>query len=158
MYGRQPWLPVDITLELVLHSETAPTTSKIVQKLREHVQWAHEKTKSFQAKEAWCHKLNYDKHSRATTLEVGDTVLVHVTAFKVHHKIQDWWQNKEYVVEMWPYPNVLIYVVHPRDGEEHSQTLHRNYLLPISPNLEQVGMTHQWQGLNKQEFQHQHHL
>ena len=25
----------------------------------------------------------------------------------------------------------------PRDGEGHSQTLHRNYLLPISPNLEQ---------------------
>ena len=26
----------------------------------------------------------------------------------------------------------------PRDGEEHRQTLHRNHLLPISPNLEQA--------------------
>ena len=25
---------------------------------------------------------NYDKHRRAAALEVGDTVLVHVTAFK----------------------------------------------------------------------------
>ena len=50
---------------------------------------AHKKAKSFQAKEAWCHKLNYDKHSRAAALEVGDMVLVHVTALKGHHKIQD---------------------------------------------------------------------
>ena len=35
-------------------------------------------------------------------------------------------------------PNVPVYVVHPRDGEGCSWTLHRNYLLPISPNLEQT--------------------
>ena len=32
-----------------------------------------------------------------------------------------------------------LYVVHPRDGRGCSQTLHRNHLLPISNNLEQVG-------------------
>ena len=42
------------------------------------------------------------------------------------------------MVERWSYPNVLIYVSCPRDGEEHSQTLHRNYLLPIKPNLDQA--------------------
>ena len=75
-------------------------------------------------------------------MEVGDMVLVHVTAFKGHHKIQDQWENREYVVEKWPYPNVPtpVYVVCPRDGEGHSWTLHRNYLLPISPNLEQGKM------------------
>ena len=64
-------------------------------------------------------------------------VLVHVTAFKSHHKIKDQWENMAYVVEKWPYSNVPVYVVHPRDGEGCSQTLHRNYLLPISSNLEQ---------------------
>ena len=67
-------------------------------------------------------------------------VLVHVTAFKGQHKMQDWWENMEYVVEKQPYPNVLVYVVCPRDREGNSQTLHRNYLLPISPNLEQSKM------------------
>ena len=67
-------------------------------------------------------------------------VLVHVTAFKGHHKMQDQWENREYVVEKWSYPNVPVYVVCPRDGEGCSQTLHRNYLLPISPNLEQSEM------------------
>ena len=67
-------------------------------------------------------------------------VLVHVTSFKGHHKMQDWWENREFVVEKQPYPNVPVYVVCSRDGEGHSWTLHRNYLLPISPNLEQGKM------------------
>ena len=54
--------------------------------------------------------------------------------------MQDQWENREYVVEKWPYPNVPVYVVYPRDGEGCSWTLHRNYLLPISLNLEQGEM------------------
>ena len=42
-------------------------------------------------------------------------------------------------MEKWPHPNVPVYVVCPRVGEGHSQTLHRNYFLLISPNLEQAG-------------------
>ena len=139
MYQRQPCFPINVTLGLVPHSVMAPTTSKFVQKLREHVQWAHKKAESFQVKEAWHHKLNYDKHSSAATLEVGDMVLVCVTAFKGHQKIKDQWENREYVVERWPYPNVPVYVACPRDGEGCSWTLQRNYLLPTSPNLEQSG-------------------
>ena len=108
-----------------------------VQKLREHTRWAQKKAEAFQAKEAQRHKHNYDKRGRAVALEAGDIVLVHVTTFKGCHKIQDRWENREYVVEKWPYPNVPVYVVHIRDGEGCSQTLHRNYLLPINSNLEQ---------------------
>ena len=54
--------------------------------------------------------------------------------------MQDQWENREYVVEKWPYPNVPVYVVCRRNGEGCSQMLHRNYLLPISPNLEQSEM------------------
>ena len=70
-------------------------------------------------------------------MEVRDTVLVCVTAFKGCHKMQDGWENREYVVEKQPYPKVPVYVVCPRDGEGCRQTLQRNYLLLISPNLEQ---------------------
>ena len=102
-----------------------------------HVKWAHKKARTFQAKEAQCYQLNYDKRSRVVALEVGDMALVCVTAFKGFYKIQNQWENREYVVERWPYPNVPASVVCPRDGEGCSQTLHRNYLLPISSNLEQ---------------------
>ena len=33
-----------------------------------------------------------------------------------------------------------VYVIHLRDGERHSHTLHRNYLLPINSNIEQGEM------------------
>ena len=101
------------------------------------MKWAHKKAETFQAREFQCHKQNDNKRSRAAALEAGDMVLVHVTAFEGCQKIQDQWENREYVVQKWPYPNVPIYVVCPRDGEGCSQTLHRNYTLPISSNLEQ---------------------
>ena len=56
--------------------------NKFVQKLRERKKWAHEKLEALKAKEAERHKCNYDKRGRAVALEVGDTVLVHVTTFK----------------------------------------------------------------------------
>ena len=62
------------------------------------------KAEAFQVKEAECHKCNCDKHSRAAALEVGDMVLVCVTDFKGHQKIQDRWENRENVVEGGPIP------------------------------------------------------
>ena len=135
MLGRQPHLPIDVALGLAPCTITEPNTSKFIQKLKECTKWAHGKAEAFQAKEAQRHKWNYNKRSRATALEVGDMVLVQVTTFKGHHKMQDRWENREYVVEKWPYPNIPVYVVCPRDGEGHSWTLHRNYLLPINSNM-----------------------
>ena len=120
MFGRQPHLLVDVALCLAPCTIIESNTTKFIQKLREWNKWAHEKAEAFQAKEAKRHKCNYDKKGRATALEVGDTVLVHVTAFKGQHKMQDRWENREYVVEKQPYPNLPMYVVCPRDGEGHS--------------------------------------
>ena len=140
MFGRQPCLPVDVALSLAPHTIMEPNTSKSVQKIREFARWAHKKAEAFQAKEAQRHKSNYNKRSTAVALKVRDTVLVYVAAFKGHHKIQDRQENREYVAEKWPYPNVPVYVVCPRDAEGCSQTLHRNYLLPINSNIEQGKM------------------
>ena len=82
MFGRQPCLSVDVALGLAPHTITEPNTTKFVQKLRERNKWAHEKAEAFQAKEAKRHKHNYNEKGRAVALEVRDTVLVHVTAFK----------------------------------------------------------------------------
>ena len=82
MFSRQPHLPVDVALGLAPHTIMEPNTTKFIQKLREWTKWAHKKAEAFQAKEAKRHKHNYDKKGRAAALEVGDMVLVHVTAFK----------------------------------------------------------------------------
>ena len=120
MFGRQPCLLVDVALGLAPHTIKEPDTTKFIQKLKERTKWAHEKAEAFQAKEAQRHECNYDRKSRAAALEVRDTVLVHVTTFKGCHKMQDRWGNREYIVEKWPYPNLPVYVVCPRDGEGHS--------------------------------------
>ena len=136
MHGRQPHFPVDVTLGLASHTTMAPNTSKFVQKMRECMKWAHKKAETFQVKEAQCHRQNDDERSKAVAVEVGDMVLVCVTAFKGHHKIQDHWENREYVVERWSYPDVPIYVVCPMDGEGHSQTLgveNTNTSTPVPP-------------------------
>ena len=46
-----------------------------------------------------------------------EMVLIHVTIFKGQHKIQNRWENREYVVEWQPYLNLPVYVVHPIGGE-----------------------------------------
>ena len=117
MYGRQPHLPIDVALSLALQTMTALDMTKFVQKMRECTKWTQKKAEAFQVKEAECHKCNYDKCGRAVALEVRDMVLVHVTTFEGNHKIQDRWENREYVVEKQPYPNVPVYVVHPRMGK-----------------------------------------
>ena len=99
MFGRQPCLPIDVTLGLAPWTITEPNTTKFVQKIRECTWCAHKKAEAFQAKEAQQHKCNYNKQCRAGALEVGDTVLVHVTASKGCHEMQDQWENREYVVE-----------------------------------------------------------
>ena len=137
MFSSQPHFPVDVALGLAPHTITESNTTKFVQKVREQTKWAHKKVEDFQAKEAERHKQNYDKKGRAAALEVRDMVLVCVTTFKGQHKMQDRWKNREYVVEKQPYPDLPVYLVHPRDREGHSQTLHRNYLLPINSNMGQ---------------------
>ena len=117
------------------------------------------KAKAFQVKEAECHKCNYDKCSTAAVLEVGDTVLLCVTTFKGCHKIQDRWENREHVVEKWPYPDVPVYVVCPMDRDGCSWTLHRNYLLPINFNIGQDEKdANLWQELKITTLQLQCHL
>ena len=73
--------------------------SPIRPKLRGCIWWAHKQTDLFQQKEAQCHKQNYDRHSTAVSLRMGDTVLVCVTAFKGRQIVQSRWENREYVVE-----------------------------------------------------------
>ena len=104
MFGRQPHLPVEITLGLVPCTIMEPNTSKFVQKIRECARQAQKKAEAFQAKEAQRQKCNYDKRGRAAALEVGDMVLVHVTTFKGCHKILNRWENREYVMEKHPIP------------------------------------------------------
>ena len=158
MYGRQPHLLVDVTLGLAPRTITEPNTSKFIQKMRECTKWAQRKAEAFQAKEAQRHKQNYDKRGKAVALEVRDMVLVHVTTFKGHHKIQDRWENREYVVEKWPYPNVPVYVVCPRDGEGQAGPCIGTICFPSILTWRRAKWINPWPELGMPPLQHQCHL
>ena len=71
MFGRQPHLPIYVTLGLAPHTVTEPNTSKFIQKIMEHPWWAQKKAEAFQAKEAQWHKHNYNKWGRAVPWKLG---------------------------------------------------------------------------------------
>ena len=50
MFGRQPHLPIDVTLGLAPQTIMEPNTTKFVQKIRECTWWAHKKLKHFKLK------------------------------------------------------------------------------------------------------------
>ena len=87
MYSRQPQLSIHVTFWITPKLTTASCSTKYVQKWRDCIGWAHRKANLFQQKKVQCHKQNYNTHSKAVSLRMGDTVLVHVTTFKERHKI-----------------------------------------------------------------------
>ena len=137
MFGRQPHLPLDVTLGVASHAIMEPKCFQICPKVKRMCQVGSKESQGLSGQRSTKSQAQLWQRGRAAAWEVSNMVLAHVTTFKGHHKMQDRWKNREYVMEKWSYPNVPVYVVHPRDGKGHSQTLHRNYLLPISSNLEQ---------------------
>ena len=139
MWIRELWLPIDVTFGIIPKLITAPhpenmskswgtTLSGPTGRLAFFpMEWsAHVASKLWQMQQG-------------SILEDRDIVLVSATAFKGRHKIQSRWENREYVLKWQSYANLPVYMVHPIDGEGKKHTLHKNYLLPISNNLEQEG-------------------
>ena len=91
-------------------------------------------------------------------MEVGDTVLVCVTTFKGCHKIQDRWENRGYVVEKQPYPNVPVYVVCPGMENDTARPYIGTICFPSTPTWGRRRRTHPWQELRITTLQLQHHL
>ena len=71
MFGRQPRLPVDVTLGLAPCTITEPNTTRFAQKLRDKNKWAHRKAEAFQAKEAERHKRNSIKREKLRPWKSG---------------------------------------------------------------------------------------
>ena len=57
-------------------------------------------------------------------------MLVRIVKWTERHKIQDKWEQEEYVVVSQPDPFLPVYKVRPVSGG-NVRTLHRNLLLPL---------------------------
>ena len=70
-------------------------------------------------------------------LDIGDLVLVKITAWKCKHKIQDRWESDEYQVIEQPTPGIPVYKVKCIAGGR-TRVLHHNLLLPLQGRLRQA--------------------
>ena len=131
MFGRHPRLPVDV--EFGIHkigNDVSFSKSKFIDRLHKRLGHAYRKARTFAGKESDRQKVLFDRKSKDLRLEPGDIVLVRKTAWQARHKIQNKWEEDDYVVIS--QQNVDIPVCRVRNvvsGQE--KTLHRNLLLPL---------------------------
>ena len=74
--GDNPDTPSMSLLDIPPKSISTLTSTKYIQKLRDHIRWTDRKADLFQQKEVWHHKHNYNKCSKAVSLRMGDMVLM----------------------------------------------------------------------------------
>ncbi len=136
MFGRHPRLPIDFELGLSREGiSKGVSKSRYIQKLQQRLNYAHKRATAITKKESERHKQYYDRRSRGVVLQPKDLVLVKRTAFTGRHKIQDKWEEGEYVILAQPNPTIPVYEVQPVAGGR-VRTLHRNLLLPLGGQLE----------------------
>ena len=103
MFGRHPRLPVDVAFGIHRIGEGVTfSTSKYVDWLQRRLAHAYQKAKTFADKESDRQKALFDRKSKDLRLEPGDLCLVRKTAWQSRHKIQNRWEDDDYVIVSQP--------------------------------------------------------
>ena len=137
MFGRHPRLPIDFQLGLSREGVGHISKSRYIQKLQKRLQFAYDRAEALAKQEAARQKKLYDRRCKGAQLLPQDLVLVKKVAWTGRHKIQDRWEDGEYVVVAQPDPSIPVYKVKSVDGED-IRILHRNLLLPLCVQLKPV--------------------
>ena len=127
MFGRDPRLPVDITLGLRKHAKETDYISD----LRDRLEYAHQKATEMSQKSQEKQKEGYDIKAKGATLQKGDKVLVKINAFDGKHKLSDKWEQDVYIITDQPNPDIPVFTVRKENGGGRKRNLHRNLLLPV---------------------------
>lgn len=128
MFGREPRLPVDITLGVNPVSSESKSYPAYIANLRDRLSHAYRKVIEESKKAAARNKQLYDNRARQATIQEGDLVLVRNLSTRGKHKLADRWEEDPYQVEEC-IPGLPVYKVQDKDGKE--RVLHRNLLLPF---------------------------
>ena len=79
----------------------------------------------FQKKEVQRTKQRYNKKEKFVLLEPNDVLLVRKMSHTGKHKIQNRWEDEEYIIVSQPNSAIPLYIVQPVVGGKQS-TLHMN--------------------------------
>ena len=132
MFGREPKLPLDMTLGLPNPDMEAVIHEKYVKQLQSRLKWSYGVAQSRNEKEAARQKKYYDLKVHCAPLRVGNVVVPRQKSFRGKAKIQDRWDPTLYEVIEIPYPDMPVFKIRPQgDPEAKPRILHRNLLQPI---------------------------
>ena len=129
MFGREPKLPLDVTLGLPNPDMEGVIHEKYVKQLQSRLKWAYGVAQGRNEKEAARQKKYYDLKVCCTPLRVGDVVVPRQKSFRGKAKIQDRWDLTLYEVIEIPYPDMPVFKIRLQgDPEAKPRILHRNLL------------------------------
>lgn len=129
MFGRQPRLPVDLAFGLPVREQQTKSHSQYVKDLKSHLEESYKIATRSAAKVAERNKTRFDKHVTASTLDIGDRVLVRNIRIRGKHKLADKWEQTIYVVVKRA-GDLPVYTIKPESRDGPIRTLHRDLLLP----------------------------
>ena len=90
----------------------------------------------FYEKVAQRSKTRYDRKAKFVSLEPDDVVLMRKMTHTGKPKIQNRWEDDEYLVVSQPNCDMPVYIVQAISGGKH-KTLHMNLLLPLSYKVDE---------------------
>ena len=132
MFGREPKLPLDVTLGLPNPDMEGVIHEKYVKQLQSRLNWSYGVAQSRNVKKAARQKKYYDLKVCCAPLRVGNVVVPRQKSFRGKAKIQDRWDLTLYEVIEIPYPDMPVFKIRPKgDPEAKPRILHRNLLQPI---------------------------
>ena len=132
MFGREPKLPLDVTLGLLNPDMEAVIHERYVKQLQSRLKWSYGVAQCRNEKEAARQKKYYDLKVHCAPLKVGDVVVPRQKSFRGKAKIQDRWDSTLYEIIEIPYPDMPVFKIRPHgDPEAKPRILHWNLLQPI---------------------------
>ena len=130
MFGRKPRLALDVVLGLATETENkdyCEYISDLKQKLENAYKLASNNLDHARNNQ----QKSYNKSAHASSIDIGDRVLVRILYFDGKHKIADKYEQEPYVVISKTNPDIPVYNVQQENRQGSIRTLHRNMLLPI---------------------------
>ena len=111
MFGREPKVPLDVTLGLPNPDMEAVIHERYVKQLQSRCKWSYGVAQSRIEKEVARQKRYYDLKVCCAPLRVGDVVVPRQKSFRGKAKIQDRWVSTLYEVIEIPYPDVPVFKI-----------------------------------------------
>ena len=134
MFGRKPKLPIDRKFESALEDETSLSMDEYLVELKNRIKHARDTVERHVVKAKDKQKKFYDRKAKACKIRVGDTVLVKILSHEGKHKIEDKYEEDEYIVASQPNIDIPVFVVKTKEGR--TKTLHRNHLLLLKAKVD----------------------